>query len=597
MIEEFPNMNRVKTPDNYKDWNDMLRGIEKVKEVEKVAERPTRSDKIWFVMTNREDILKVNISKAQLNKLSEEFDKYQLSFAASSKGDDAVFYIDKKSENAIKLVKLLTDGAELSEVGKGKEPVLTISNDYSRNDESAEISLRSDIVFRAAKAAAEQGIKFALAADGDSGNIKMTFDEADIGRLGQIVGDIKQARKQLPGHIGELEAATEKAQQAELERITAEISGLKKDFAANIGDKSSKDIMSFARELKGLEKQQEEIQKKIKQRPIRRTDIEKLRTIEPKRKSVQNMLETDVAKTSKFEGYLEQELGDTSPYVQRGQTAIKNDENHSRDEQLVHIIDVAERHSSFNTTRDSIKTNEIMRGEVTNVSSGISIQVSRAGLEDSVFYANKHKDNVTFDMLYNIEDIIKNSVLLDTTLTDDNNNHKAQNTMFMHALYGVAKTGNEHYLTKVAVEEFLAQENVTKFRLYNIQSIKIEPSRHVGFGDNNHVAPSVLNGSDISIAQLRAFVKTYDKNFFENEQAVGRQERLDEIEVNRTVGRAIDEVQKAAEKRIMNVSDIEQVSKEPSRDITFGDSNQNHLALSVPDGSNDSISEWIFQNF
>ena len=27
-----------------------------------------------------------------------------------------------------------------------------------------------------------------------------------------------------------------------------------------------------------------------------------------------------------------------------------------------------------------------------------------------------------------------------------------------------------------------------------------EPSRHVGFGDNNHVAPSVLDSSMISIA-------------------------------------------------------------------------------------------------
>ena len=46
LIEEFPNMNRVKTPDNYKDWNDMLRGIEK--EVVKVADKPTKSDMIWF---------------------------------------------------------------------------------------------------------------------------------------------------------------------------------------------------------------------------------------------------------------------------------------------------------------------------------------------------------------------------------------------------------------------------------------------------------------------------------------------------------------------------------------------------------------------
>lgn len=122
---------RIKTPDNFKDWNDMLRGIEK--EVEKMPEKPTRSDMIWFNMTNRRDMLKVTVSQEQLERLAAEFDRHQLSYAAVTKSENAVFYIDKRSENSVKLVGLLADGAELSAAGKGKEPVKIYNNELCRD--------------------------------------------------------------------------------------------------------------------------------------------------------------------------------------------------------------------------------------------------------------------------------------------------------------------------------------------------------------------------------------------------------------------------------------------------------------------------------
>ncbi|MCR5122577.1 MAG: hypothetical protein K6B74_09190, partial [Ruminococcus sp.] len=205
------------------------------------------------------------------------------------------------------------------------------------------------------------------------------------------------------------------------------------------------------------------------------------------------------------------------------------------------------------TVKDSIKSQEITRNNVLNVTANIDIQISRRGLEDTLNYASRHNDSATMDMLYHLNDIIKNSAYLDTKISEENNKNKAHNSVFMHNLYSIVKRDEKYYLAKIAVEEFIAEKDKTGLRFYNLQSIKIEPSRHLTFGEinQNRLALSVLNGSDISISQLRELVKTYDKNFYENEQAVGRPERLDEIAVDTAVSKAINEAQQAEEEKEM----------------------------------------------
>ena len=138
-------------------------------------------------------------------------------------------------------------------------------------------------------------------------------------------------------------------------------------------------------------------------------------------------------------------------------------------------------------------------------------------MEDTIHYSNKHNDSITLNSLYNINDILKNAVMLDSTLTDDNNPNKANNTAFMHKMYAVCKTGEVLSLAKIAVEEFASGKKDTLKRIYNMQSIKIEPLRHVAFTDKR-LALSVLNGSNISISDLFKIVKNFDKDFYLNKR-------------------------------------------------------------------------------
>lgn len=176
----------------------------------------------------------------------------------------------------------------------------------------------------------------------------------------------------------------------------------------------------------------------------------------------------------------------------------------------------------------------IQRGNVINNDTLWTIQVSRRGLEDSLTYARRHNNESVYNMLYNINDIIQNGTLLDSVISEKNNNNKANNTAFMHKMYSVCKFNNEPYLAKLAVEEFAVQSDTLK-RLYNVQDIKIEPLRHAAFADLNQLALSVLNGTEISIADLFKIVKASDKDFYINKRTDIEKEKFANDELSKSV--------------------------------------------------------------
>ena len=155
-------------------------------------------------------------------------------------------------------------------------------------------------------------------------------------------------------------------------------------------------------------------------------------------------------------------------------------------------------------------------------------------MEDTVHYANKHNDTATLNSIYNINTIVNNAILLDSVVSENNNDNKANNTAFMHKMYSVCKFNNEPYLAKLAVEEFAVQSDTLK-RLYNVQDIKIEPLRHVVFTDLNQLAQSVLNGTEISIADLFKIVKASDKDFYINKRTDIEKEKFAIGELSKSV--------------------------------------------------------------
>ena len=238
-------------------------------------------------------------------------------------------------------------------------------------------------------------------------------------------------------------------------------------------------------------------------------DIEKLHSIEP-RKSVLNFTDEEIAATAAFADTFQADIGNKSPFF-RAKTGDWRD----REQTTIPVIKVEDRNADFKSVRDDIKSRVILRGSAGNEDTGWDIQISRVGLEDTVNYGQKFKDKAVFNALYHIEEIVRSSVLLDTVTSERNNNNKALNTEFMHKLYGVFDFNGERYLAKLSIEEFPDANLNPLRRMYNLQDIKIEPLKHIGFEDTS-LAHSVFNDSRISIAQLFQIVKSFDKDFYIN---------------------------------------------------------------------------------
>ena len=246
-------------------------------------------------------------------------------------------------------------------------------------------------------------------------------------------------------------------------------------------------------------------------RSLTKDDVQLLHTIEP-RKSVLNFSQDELTLTSVWSERFAAEIGKKSPFYR-----AENGEWRDHDESKSQIITVEAVETDFKSVRNDIKAQKIKRGITVNEDTHWSIQISRKGLEDSVKYGFTHKNGNIYNLLYAIQNIVANSVLLDSNISEKNNNNKAYNTAFMHKFYTVCRIGDQPVLAKLSVEEFLDGKGSTLKRMYNLQDIKTEPLRHIEFTDNQ-LARSVLNGSEISVADLFRIVKALDKDFYLNKQ-------------------------------------------------------------------------------
>ena len=244
---------------------------------------------------------------------------------------------------------------------------------------------------------------------------------------------------------------------------------------------------------------------------ITQADIDALRTLKP-RKSILNFSADELEATEKWAKKFQDELSEKSPFYR-----LTNGDWRENDKTRVHIISFSNKKISFSEIKEDVKNNLIERGAFANVDTGWNIQVSRKGIEDTIRYAFKHNDNISYNMLYDIKEFIESGILLDSVISEKNNPNKAHDTIFMHKMYCVCSVDNEPHIAKITIEEFANVNGETIKRLYNLQDLKIEPLRIIGLTDNQ-LRPSVLNGSDISISDLFKIVKTFDKDFYLNKR-------------------------------------------------------------------------------
>ena len=308
---------------------------------------------------------------------------------------------------------------------------------------------------------------------------------------------------------------------------------------------------------------------------ITQDDIEILRSIEP-RKSILNFTAEEIKLTETWQQRFETDIHEKSPYYR-----ALNGDWRENDESKVTVIQVEDRNVTLNSVRNDIKSQVIERGTASNIDTGWNIQISRKGLEDTVAYASKHNNPISLNALYQLDDIIKNSIYLDTNISEYNKKNKSINTAFMHKLYSPIKIKNYEYIVKITIEEFFDGNNNTLKRLYNVQDIKIEPLRHVSFTDLDQPHLKVLNGTEISIADLFKIVKASDKDFYINKRTDIEKEKF-----------AIGESHKQShEVQLSRAEFIEYSTDKLINDITVRNAHENSDLENFNNEINKSISE------
>ena len=335
--------------------------------------------------------------------------------------------------------------------------------------------------------------------------------------------------------------AKEREKGEHLVNVTDEIIKKKKHFTSLVNSNELTQANDLFQNLSDLNNKADLIKEEIQAEKITTNDVEVLRSIEPKRKSVQNMLETEVSKTPKFEKLLKEQFGEKSAFEMR-----KGNNNWLKDEsKTVPIINVQKRDIPEKLS-DIRKKNDIPRGTFVNKDTGIEIQFGRKSINEIIAKALPDvQRNIPVEArmatLYQMQELIENAVFFDSQISDYDtvtSKNKSPNSLFIHRMHGVIDYEGKKYLANLSIEENYITDkennfNGTSNRLYSFRDIRITPvellgdQAYAGLLTANEDTPSGV--TTISIPHLYEIVKTLDARFFENKKALGRAEREQEI--------------------------------------------------------------------
>jgi N12 class adenine-specific DNA methylase/predicted RNA methylase len=370
--------------------------------------------------------------------------------------------------------------------------------------------------------------------------------------------------------------------------LATEIERKKKELTALVAEEAFGKAAAALSELTGLSEKSALLKRRIQARPAGQTDVDALRGITPKRRSVRNLVEPQIAQTARFEKMLGDELGELSPYE------LRKKDVRAEETTTVKVVAVDKRDVS--DVIGDMKRGILERGEFVNADTGMRISFGASGISGTLAHAIQlaKRDN-TFETrlfsLYGMKEIIANAVYLDSRISEPIGS-KSPNTLFMHKMYGVFACGDEHFLACLSIEESYKANTVgalenTSNRMYNFKSIKITSMGELGF--QSHCALPEDNGgptdvTTLTIAQLRELVKAFDKNFYENISAPGRPEREAEIEDHRRYGEAVRTLRgKGASPDPLQTSMFDAAPGKAERDATLPEEEAVEAEITISD--------------
>ena len=168
LMSEYPDMKHIVTPDTYKDWNDMLRGIPKKEidteqktEVKKEADRMAVGNRYWHNATSNADKVVATINADDFQRIRQVLD------------DSTVNYFPAKGANGTLRIAMNESDVPFLRSIAGNVPVVKSSIPYDPPEKNIignteyryipnkeYISADRDLILKMAETLDKQGIKF-----------------------------------------------------------------------------------------------------------------------------------------------------------------------------------------------------------------------------------------------------------------------------------------------------------------------------------------------------------------------------------------------------------------------------------------------------
>ncbi len=168
LIEQYPDMKRIITPDTYKDWNDMLRGFPKAverenekKEVQQTTMQ-TYGNRMWNDATDNRDKSIVSVSVHDFPRVQEQIEQAGLNYYGYVQNDSVIMAVnDKDLEWFGRIVGASDLVARKSNRPYSPPEKNIIGNaEYKYIPNKEYISADRDLVLKMAEIMAQRGIKF-----------------------------------------------------------------------------------------------------------------------------------------------------------------------------------------------------------------------------------------------------------------------------------------------------------------------------------------------------------------------------------------------------------------------------------------------------
>ena len=200
--EQYPDMKRVITPDTYKDWNDMLRGIPKAvehetekKEVDSVADLITFGNRMWNDATDNRDKSLISMQLSDFQRVRDTLERSGINYYAYEMNGTVRMAVNDKDTDWLRNILGNVSITKSNRPYSPPEKNIFGSAEYRYIPQKEYLSADRDLVLKMAEIMKARGMQFSGRVY-PSGKGTLTVSHADLFAVRNIRDEVVNMRKQ-----------------------------------------------------------------------------------------------------------------------------------------------------------------------------------------------------------------------------------------------------------------------------------------------------------------------------------------------------------------------------------------------------------------